>query len=201
MLSRVLPVGRGGRARTGPRSPAALPGFERVALVQPQRLQVLDQPLEQPDVQPAHLVDEAGVLLGDELDRVTTGSGPLGGLPAEQVDRPGQDREAEVDRLAGSSLFIMPARAVEPDREDCCGWRDSAAPRARRAPPRSTAVRPMRNAVACRGRPRSPSRSRSAHPAHRRLEPVAQAHAGTHRAEQRSPLRSTRMARMPRRRR
>ena len=56
-------------------------GLEEIAVVQPERLQVLDEPVEELDVEPADLVDEAGVLLVDELDQGLDEDRGPGGTP------------------------------------------------------------------------------------------------------------------------
>ena len=70
------------------------PGRQEVALVEPQRLQVLHEPVEELDVEPADLVDEAGVLLVDESDQV--------------LDR---------DRAPGDSRWLSRSIALVQDRQ------------------------------------------------------------------------------------
>ena len=64
-------------------------------MVQPQSLQILNKPIKEPDVEPADLVDKAGVFLVDELDQGLDRDRRLRRLLAEHVDGLGQDRQAK----------------------------------------------------------------------------------------------------------
>ena len=71
-------------------------------MVQPQRLQVLDEPVEELDVEPADLVDEAGVLLVDELDQVQDGDRGPGATPG----RAGRSPWPRIARQRLSALAV-----------------------------------------------------------------------------------------------
>src|SRR5208337_2930382 len=67
------------------------PGRQQITVVEPKRLQVLDQLVEELDIEPADLIDEAGVLIGDETEERFNGHGVLGVLLAHEVNRPAEN--------------------------------------------------------------------------------------------------------------
>ena len=144
-------------------------------MVQPQSLQILDEPVEELDVEPADLVDEAGVLLGDELDQAFDRDGAWGDSWLSRSIALRQDRQARWMALSGlRSSSSRRERSRRTGRPAAAHGSGSA--RARRARPRWTAGG-RRIASACKGRPRrlpEPLRPTGQRP----VEAVAQAHAG-----------------------